>query len=146
MIKKIISGGQTGADEAGLIVGKKSGLETGGTMPAKFLTETGYRPDFAELYNIVEHKSSKYVPRTYQNVKDSDGTIRFFTDAQSRGEICTLNAINQYKRPYIDVDLNNPIPVENVVSWVKGNNIQVLNVAGNRESTSVGICSFVENY
>ena len=41
MIKKIISGGQTGADRGGLLAGRHLGIETGGTAPPDFITEVG---------------------------------------------------------------------------------------------------------
>ncbi len=40
-VVRIISGGQTGADRAGLEAGKLLGVATGGTAPANFLTENG---------------------------------------------------------------------------------------------------------
>ncbi|MFZ8324119.1 YpsA SLOG family protein, partial [Staphylococcus aureus] len=40
-LKKVISGGQTGADQAGLRAGKAAGLETGGMVPKGCLTDDG---------------------------------------------------------------------------------------------------------
>ena len=145
MLKKIVSGGQTGADEGGLIAGKKAGLETGGYIPKGFLTEYGKNPSLAR-YGLVETTSFSYVPRTYANAKLGDGTIRFAVDFESRGEIVTLDGIKKYNKPYIDVDFNNPIPVGEVVEWLKKNNIEVLNVAGNRETVAPGLQEFVVEY
>jgi len=142
-IKKVISGGQTGADEGGLIAAKKAGIETGGWMPPGFLTESGPRPDFADLYNIKEHERRGYPPRTEANVKDSDGTIRIANNFSSAGERCTLNAIKWYNKPYIDVG---KATVLEVVDWVKENKIEVLNVAGNRESVAKGICQRTQDF
>ena len=50
MLEKIISGGQSGADQAGWRVARAFGIPTGGAMPLGFLTEEGSRPEFAELY------------------------------------------------------------------------------------------------
>jgi hypothetical protein len=141
-LEKVISGGQTGADQAGLIAAKRLGLETGGWIPNGFKTQEGSRPEFSSLYNLKEHKSSYYPPRTYQNVKESDGTIRLATDFNSAGEICTLKAITQYDRPYFDVDLSLDDLEQKIVefkSWLKCYSIKVLNVAGNSENTSRGI-------
>ena len=49
MIDRVISGGQTGADQAGWRAAKASGIPTGGWMPKGFLTEDGPRPEFAGL-------------------------------------------------------------------------------------------------
>ena len=154
MFKKILSGAQTGADISGLIAAKSKGIETGGWIPKGFKTQAGNKPEYKELYNIQEHESDKYPPRTFLNVKESDGTIRFATDFNSSGEKCTLKAIQQYNKPYFDVHINNvnefKLPLEchpkSALEWIKKNNIQILNVAGNSEKTSPGIGKFVERY
>jgi hypothetical protein len=136
----VVSGAQTGADQAGLFVAKKFGYETGGWIPKGFITSDGPRPDFKQEYGIKEHTSDSYVPRTYANARDSDGTIRIAGNLSSRGEICTLNAIKQFKKPRFDVKLNskNPPTPEDFVAWLDENNIETLNVAGNTESTYPG--------
>jgi len=146
MIEKIISGGQTGADIAGLIAAKKFGIKTGGWMPNGFLTQCGPRPEWAKEYDLEEHDSYRYTPRTYANVRDSDATIRLAFDLNSAGEICTLKAIHQYKKPHIDVDLASPRSVEEVAKFIAMHNIKVLNVAGNSELTYNGICGEVIEY
>ena len=146
ILKKIVSGGQSGADQGGLIAAKKAGLETGGWIPKGFLTEFGKKPELGTEYGLVEHTSSSYVPRTYANAKDSDGTIRIAYDFHSAGEICTLKAINQYNKPYFDVNVFGPQEHENAAQWIIENQIQVLNVAGNRESKCPGLEEFTINY
>lgn len=142
---KLHSGGQNGADQGGLKAAAGFGFETGGWIPKGWLTENGPNPSL-KMFGLKEHSSNKYPPRTYANVKDADGTIRFAANFNSPGEKCTLKAIYQYKKPHIDVDLNNPIPPIEVAEWIKNNKISVLNVAGNRESTNPGIEEFVIKY
>jgi hypothetical protein len=142
---KIISGGQTGADFGGLLAAKQYGIPTGGMIPNGFLTENGFQPELAEL-GLVETKSDKYPQRTFDNVKNSDATIRFARNFQSAGEKLTLKAIHQYNKPYFDVDFDDSDPVDQVVNWIKEHNIQILNVAGNRESKAPGIQKFTEEY
>lgn len=146
MIRKIISGAQTGADIGGLIAAKKLGIETGGTMPKGFRTLDGPKPEYAKLYNIVEHESSAYPPRTACNVRDSDATMRFATNWRSDGEILTLGMILQYKKPRYDVDLYESQDVDDVRHWIRENRVQILNVAGNSEQTSPGIQDFVVEF
>lgn len=146
MIRKVISGGQSGADQGGVKAAKLCGIEPGGTVPKGCLTEFGPMPELLELYNMVEHESDKYPPRTYENAKNSDGTIRFAVNWTTAGEKLTLKAINQYKKPYIDVDPRRPKPVADVVRWVLDHNIKVLNVAGNREKSWRGMEDFVVGY
>lgn len=146
MIDKIISGGQTGADQAGLYVGKEFGLETGGYMPKYFRTLSGFRPDLGKLYNMKEHASQGYQERTWDNVFISDGTVRFFTKENSAGERCTLNGIRSHGKPYFDVNLNNETDPQCLLDWIIKHNIKTLNVAGNSEQTSPGIYEKVVKY
>lgn len=141
---KIISGGQTGADRAGLEAAKEYGLETGGWVPRGFLAQDGVHPEFVERYGIQEHESPNYPPRTALNVKDSDGTVRFMTNRFSAGSKCTLRMIKQYKKPYFDVNLlDESITPQKLANWITANNIQVLNISGNAERKSPCIGEFV---
>lgn len=57
LIIKVISGGQNGADIAGVRTARRYGIPTGGTMPAGFKTLDGPRPQYADLYSICEAES-----------------------------------------------------------------------------------------
>lgn len=153
-IKKIISGGQTGADQAGLLVGKHLGISTGGWIPKGCITQDGKAPHLLEQFDLQEHTSYKYSPRTYCNVRDSNGTIRFARNFQSAGERCTLKAIIYYRKPYFDFYVCEDrmgllyIPkieerAREFKGWIKENNIRTLNVAGNSEKSCPGIELFV---
>ena len=146
MLKKVISGCQTGADIAGLEVAKEFGIETGGTMPFGFKTLAGCKPEYKDMYGVTAHNSSSYVPRTRKNVKDSDATIRLAYNFNSRGELCTLKAIKDYKKPHFDVDLSDPPDISCVTNWISGLTIEVLNVAGNAEETSPGTHAAATEY
>lgn len=150
MLKKIISGAQCGADISGLIVAKQFGLERGGMMPKGFKTSLGPRPLWANEHNLQEHSSSAYPPRTIENIKNSDGTMRLAFDFNSPGEKLTLKGIEQYKKPHFDVDLHNthwdqysPIAA---ARWIENNKIEVLNIAGNSEKTYAGTTVAVQEY
>jgi len=153
MINKIISGGQTGADMGALIVAKEFGVETGGWMPPRFATEQGFHPEYAKLFGCQEHGASGFAPRTYANVRDSDGTIRLSINFETPGEKCTRKAIRQYHKPWTDVKLLAGIDEskmeeeqKRVAQWIKDNKIETLNVAGNRESSAPGICKRVQKF
>jgi hypothetical protein len=142
MLDRVISGGQTGADQAGWRAAKAAGLPTGGWMPKEFLTEDGPRPEFAELYGAAELDSEDYVRRTRANVHDSSATLRF-GDLRSPGSIATHQACLAHGRSVYDVVEGRDRPSD-VVAWLGTNGFKVLNVAGNRESTSPGIGERVE--
>ena len=145
-LRKVISGGQTGADVAGVTAAAACGLETGGWMPKGFKTLAGNKPQWAECFNMKEHSSSSYKERTWDNVRDSDATIRLATKFNSAGEKCTLNAIEALDKPHLDVDMNEPLPVQDVVKWIRQHKIKTLNIAGNSEKSSSGIEQRVVDY
>jgi hypothetical protein len=73
MLVRIISGGQTGVDQAALRAARACGLEYGGWAPLGWLTEDGSRSEFAEL------PTSDYPTRTRRNVMEASATILFGT-------------------------------------------------------------------
>ena len=145
-LKQLCSGGQLGADLGGLEAAMRHDLPTSGTMPHNFINHSGSHPEYAELYNIKEHQSSQYPPRTECNVKDSDGTIRFAINFDSPGEKCTLKFIKKHNKPYLDININFMPKVEEVKKWLIDNNVEILNVAGNSEKRCPGIQRIVKNY
>lgn len=151
---KIISGGQTGADIGAIIAAHALKFSTGGTMPLGFKTQAGDKPEYAALYGMTEHSSDKYPPRTFQNVKDGDATVRIAVNFDSPGEKLTLTAIEKYKKPHFDVlvkdtsefsieSANSPITL---AKWIMDNKFTVVNFAGNSERTAPGIENYVIRY
>lgn len=137
-VTKIISGGQTGIDRLGLEVGKELGIETGGTTTPGYYTETG-RDESLKDFGVTEispelqqGKRGKefYLPRTEQNVINSDGTVYFATNEDSAGKIATKRFADKHNKPF----LLNPKSGEELRNWLIRNNIKTLNVAGNRGS------------
>ena len=124
-LRKIVSGGQTGADRAGLECAKALGLETGGTAPNGYRTDAGPDPTLKDL-GLVESFSSGYPIRTSQNVKDSDATV-WFGRTDSPGYKCTLRATIVHGKTFYE----NPA---NLVDIAERHGI--LNVAGNRARTN----------
>ncbi len=146
MLTTVISGGQTGADRAGLKAAVIAGLCTGGWMPKSFKAQDGFHPEFADQYNMRETESCRYPPRTALNIKESNGTIQFASDFNSPGEVLTSKMVRQYHKPNILVDINGCITPVDVADWIINNNIKILNVAGNSERTSPGIEKYVVSF
>ena len=136
-VTKIISGAQTGIDRLGLEVGKELGIETGGTTTPGYYTENGIDlsiKDFGVVEISPELQQGKrgkefYLPRTEQNVINSDGTAYFATNDDSAGRYATERFAKNHNKPFI----LNPNG-EQLRQWLIDNNIQTLNVAGNRGS------------
>lgn len=143
---KVISGCQTGADEAGLQAAYDLGIPTGGTMPKGWKTQTGPRPDWGEKYGLMEHGSSKYPPRTRKNVKDADVTI-LFGDMASSGCTLTIRYCRQNNKPYFTVPfyghkVNVKEVANDVLEFLREHKPRVINIAGNRENSNKGVAKF----
>jgi hypothetical protein len=136
-LKKIISGGQTGADRAGLDAAKILGIPTGGFCPKGFLTENG-KDISLKKYKLKELKTSKYEDRTVKNVLSGGGTV-IFCKAENE------NIIGEGSGLTYDTAINIGKPViinptkRKFLNWLSKYKIEILNVAGNRESQFPGI-------
>ncbi len=137
MIEKVISGGQTGADQGGLEGARTAGVGTGGTAPLHFTTEAGSKLELLRGYGLRESARVSYSFRTKENIMNSGGTA-IFGNMSSPGSALTLRLCKTYSRAVII----NPTFFELVV-FVELNDIRVLNIAGNRESVNPGIQSRV---
>jgi hypothetical protein len=134
VIKKIISGGQTGADQGALDAAIKLGIPHGGWIPKGRLTEKGPLPD---KYDLTEMPDTSYALRTEQNVIDSDGTLIISHGELSEGSDYTRKMAIKHHRPWLHINLNKTpaFKATNLISsWIKENTIEILNVAGSRES------------
>lgn len=140
----VISGGQTGADIAGLAAPLTSNIATGGWMPYGRRTESGPMPIEAFVrYQLRIHASMDWAPRTEQNIKDSHGTI-IFGNMESAGSALTIKLCRLHKKPFLCLDSRELISHNNVcVSAIKRftseHGIKTMNIAGNRESRNPGI-------
>ncbi|UCC95890.1 MAG: putative molybdenum carrier protein [Candidatus Omnitrophota bacterium] len=134
MIKKIVSGGQTGADRAALDVAIELGIPHGGWIPMGRKTEDGRLPD---EYRLLETTSIDYSQRTELNVVDSDGTLIVSHGSLTGGSALTQELARKHRQPCLHIDLDyvsNSKAAEIIGSWVDAREIKTLNVAGPRSS------------
>ena len=139
MVKKVISGGQTGADQAALDVAIKLGISHGGWIPIGRLTENGMLDD---KYHLKEMETTNYNTRTEQNVIDSDGTLIISHGKLTGGSEYTRDMALRHGRPWLHVDLNkteSSQAAKQIKHWLAEHEIQVLNVAGPRASKDPAI-------
>jgi predicted Rossmann-fold nucleotide-binding protein len=134
MLKRIVSGGQTGADRAALDVALTFDIPHGGWIPRGRKTEDGPLPT---KYKLKELTTTSYPKRTEQNVIDSDGTVIFTHGALTGGSKLTKKFAEKHNKPCLHIDLYE-IPSHNVGliirAWMHEYKIEMLNVAGSRDS------------
>jgi hypothetical protein len=136
MIKKIVSGGQTGVDRAALDLAKDLGLELGGWCPKGRRAEDGIIPD---EYPLKETPGRDYEQRTEWNVRDSDGTLILTTGKPEGGTALTIETAQRLEKPFYVVDLLAKRNMASLQYWVEYEKIGILNVAGPRESRVPGV-------
>ena len=135
-IREIVSGGQTGVDQAALQVAIELSMSHGGWCPRGRRCETGLIPS---QYQLTESHSWNYRVRTEQNVVDSDATLIFFRQTLSGGTAYTLRLALKHARPLLKVDLAQAPDAAAVRAWAQQHQVRRLNVAGPRQSTAPGI-------
>lgn len=134
MIKRIISGGQTGVDRAALDVAIKLDIPHGGWIPKGRLTENGPLP---QNYQLKETSTSNYSERTEKNVVDTDGTLIISRGQLTGGSEYTREMAQKHIRPWLHIDLNQTSAFQaasSINKWISKNEVEILNVAGPRAS------------
>jgi len=149
MIDRVLTGGQTGADQAAWRAARTAGVPTGGWIPCGWLTETGPRPEFTDEFGAAEHPgtgdaASDHTARTRRNAEDGDVTLWFGT-TDTPGARATLGACGELGRPCLVVVASETRP-DDVAAWLADRGARVVNVAGNRESLEPGIGARVERF
>ncbi|MEI6756758.1 MAG: molybdenum cofactor carrier [Chlorobium sp.] len=143
MLKKIVSGGQTGVDRAALDAAISSNLQHGGWCPQGRRAEDGR---IAESYQLVETPQSLYPQRTAWNVRDSDGTLILARKSLQGGTLYTMQRARKAHKPFLIVSPDDLAAVAQVRQWIETNAIEVLNVAGPRASSEPGIYAVARRF
>lgn len=134
MLKKIISGGQIGADQAALDAAIKYNFPHGGWIQKGRKTQIGIVPD---KYNLKEMSVSGYKDRIEQNVIKSDGTVIISHGDLSGGADYSQKMAEKYARPCLIIDLNETPAFHassKINKWIIENKIETMNVTGSRAS------------
>jgi hypothetical protein len=135
MVRKVVSGGQTGVDRAALDVALALGIPCGGWCPRGRRAEDGKVP---ERYPLRETPTADYPERTAWNVRDSDGTLILHDGRVDRGTALTERLAGRQGRPCLVLDLATARP-EDAARWIAEHGLSIVNVAGPRESRRPGI-------
>lgn len=137
---KIISGGQSGVDRAALDFALKKGIPCGGWCPKGRKAEDGI---IDKRYPLQEANDTVYDVRTKLNVLNSDGTLIFCYLKMDEGTRLTIDLALQFSKPLLIIDLSEEKKknLQKLTNWLNINDLKILNIAGPRESSSMGIYS-----
>jgi hypothetical protein len=136
MLKKIVSGGQTGVDRAALDSAMSLGIPCGGWCPRGRRATDGVIP---QRYPLRETRTSEYAERTRCNVRDADATLVLHCGDLSGGTLLTVQFARSAGKPVLCVNLLEPPEAAFVGSWLRDAGVRLLNVAGPREQDQPGI-------
>lgn len=161
-VVKLISGGQTGVDQAALNAAYSLGIKTGGWAATNFQTCKGRAYFLQSKFDLKEIQgkmtlSEAYVARSKKNVDDSDGTL-CFSLIKSLGTGLTIGYCltkkwkpldnhkieTQYKPCLVIVSLTAPDNSARIRKFLIENNIKTLNVAGHRDEVSKGMSESIK--
>lgn len=135
MLKKIISGGQTGADQGALDAAISLGFPYGGAIPSGRKTETGPLP---HSYRMEVLESGNYSDRTERNVVEADGTLIMSHGPLTGGSALTEKIAVRLGKPCLHIDFtlyDIRLAAEKTSAWLEREQVSLLNVAGPRAST-----------
>ncbi|MEM6916566.1 MAG: putative molybdenum carrier protein [Verrucomicrobiota bacterium] len=142
MLRKLVSGGQTGVDRIALQWALENDWETGGWCPAGRLAEDGV---IDPRFPLKETPSAEYSQRTEWNVRDSDGTVLMTKWPKlTGGTKLTKKFASKWSRPCLVVSQETTADAGKALeAFVERHWIETLNVAGPRESTEPGLETYV---
>jgi hypothetical protein len=147
-LKKIISGGQTGVDQAALNAALTLNIECGGWCPPDRIYENGKIPNHFPLEEtpIERSEAAPNVPRSLRtewNVRDSDATliVKPTNLKGNKGIDWTLQCIETYKKPSLIINPYEDDALIKMKEWLSKHKIKILNIAGPSENTYPGIGS-----
>jgi len=171
---KIISGGQTGADQAGLRAAQYLHFETGGWAPPGFMTSCGPQPKLKQEFGLKEisengckNVAALYVRRSMMNVDYADATIVFRlrpsigTDKTiiycktgkwekkiNEKNIFFIRQQQSYYRPCLVIQDLSPEALEtniaSIVNFLNYYRVKTVNIAGHRDDDTAGMKNFEE--
>lgn len=144
MLRKIISGGQTGADRGALDAAIAAGFPCGGWCPEGRKAEDGAIP---ECYPLQVMHGAGYRQRTIRNIQDSDGTAILCFGEPAGGSALTVTQCRRLDKPHLLIDGRIEAvgsAAELLVAFVDAFAIKTLNIAGPSEGRTPGSHVYVE--
>jgi hypothetical protein len=134
MIKKIISGGQTGVEIAALDAARRLDIPHEGWCYRNRKTDGGVLP---EHYNVREIKNPSYFERLEKNIIDSDGTVVITYDQLGVGSKAVKDLADKHNKTVLNVNLSEH-PLNHTVSlirkWMTNHKIDTIYFTGSKTS------------
>jgi hypothetical protein len=131
MIEKVITGGQSGAEQEAWAAARRAGVATGGYMPRGFATEDGPNPRLGALYGAIEFPLDE-ATRFRANLRRADALL-WLGDPLSDDGGAAIAACRELGKPFLTAEPG-ATPVSDVVSWLIVFEVKTLTIAGSPAS------------
>jgi len=139
-IEKIISGAETGVGHGAMEFALGQGIPGEGYCVKGRKCEDGRIP---ARYLMIETDQTDYSYCIRKNVQISDGIMVLVRGGnQDEDTRYTIDCCRKLEKPLVIIDLAADIEQthERILEWLDFHQINVLNIAGNKESQDSGIC------
>ncbi|MEM7715952.1 MAG: putative molybdenum carrier protein, partial [Cyanobacteria bacterium P01_A01_bin.68] len=143
--------GQFGADLGALEAASDKGVKTGGFAANGYFTEKGEALLLLQSYGLSEGEKGKGFGQTYKNaysanIRSTDATVLIgrILNRKEDTDKDLIEIISRYDKPYLVIPkeevFSRPLDVgEKIAQFAVQNNVQNLNIIGERESHAPGI-------
>jgi len=130
---RIISGGQTGTEQAALFAAEACGIPTGGSAAEGWQTAAGSNPRrLADRFGLSERRGG-HAQSLRENILDADGTLWLAYEFAGPDEQVCRRVLEACGADFLDLRLPNLPPVQEVAEWIVDKGIRTLHVTGARE-------------
>jgi hypothetical protein len=139
LVRRLISGGQSGVDRAALDWAINHRIEHGGWCPRGRRAEDG---PIADRYQLMETDSSSYADRTKRNVREADATLILNAGTLEGGSLLTRRIAVGAGKPCLVARFDAPdraTELRRILEWLGSDAYLTLNIAGPRERSRPGI-------
>ena len=132
-LSRVISGGQTGAEQAALFAAEACGIPTGGSAPEGWQTAAGPNPRLlADRFSLCAQRGG-HAQSLRANILDADGTLWLAYEFAGPDEQVCHRALESCGADFLDLRLPNLPPIQEVAEWIVDKGIRTLHVTGARE-------------
>jgi hypothetical protein len=145
MIKKMITGGQSGAEQAARRVAIAFGVPTGGWKSNERASEGEPDPHPAGTQDLAETAPTSQPSPVELNVRGADATL-WFGETTTASANAVVEACQRFGKQCMPVYPAAKLEPSHVATWIGKSHIRTLNVTGSREAEEPGSGARVERF
>jgi len=136
-LKRIISGGEPGAEQAGLFAAETCRIPTAGWHGENTPTGSGIEDHLSLMarFNLQPHGGGR-AERIRTLILESDATLRLGYSFANPEDQTAYRVLQSLDSEFLDVRLDRLSPIQDVTDWIVTQRIRTLYVTGNVERSA----------